>query len=104
MSRKKAAIVLGIPTAILSTLVILSLGGYIVGGLLDKIDYVLSNVLLPTGAMLMSIFVGWFMDKATVIEGVNGKLGVFFNVWYVIVKYIAPVVLFLVLLSLIGVL
>ncbi|SFZ97721.1 Putative transmembrane transport protein [hydrothermal vent metagenome] len=103
MSRQKAAIVLGIPTAILSTLVILSLGGYIVGGLLDKIDFTLSNILLPTGAMLTSIFVGWFMNKTDVIEGVNGKLGAFFNVWYVIVKYIAPVVLFLVLLSLVGV-
>ena len=104
VTRRKAAIILGVPTAILSTLVVLSLGGYIVGGLLDKIDYLLSNVLLPTGGMLTSIFVGWFMNKATVEEAVNGKLGSFFNVWYIIVKYIAPVALFFVLLSLVGVL
>ena len=103
VSRGKAAVILAVPTAILSTIVVLSLGGYVMGGLLDKIDYILSNVLLPTGAMLTSIFVGWFMNKSTVAEAVNNKLGSFFNVWYIITKYIAPVVLFFVLLSLIGI-
>jgi NSS family neurotransmitter:Na+ symporter len=104
ISRGKAAVYLGIPTAMLSSAVVLSLGGYLgEGSLLDQLDYLLSNVLLPFGAMMTTVFVGWFMHKSTVEEVVNNNLGYFFNTWYVIVKYIAPVALILVMFGLIGI-
>ena len=105
VSRAKAAWILGVPTAFLSSSVVLSLGGYLGDGgtLLDKLDFILSNVLLPTGALMTTVFVGWFMHKSTVREAIDNKLGIFFNVWYVIIKYLAPIALILVLLSLLGV-
>ncbi len=103
ITRHKAALYLAVPTAILSSVVILSLGGYFGDlNLMDKLDYMLSNVLLPLGGLATTVFVGWFMDKSVVAEAVNNKLGYFFGLWYSIVKYIAPVVLIIVLLSLIG--
>jgi SNF family Na+-dependent transporter len=53
--------------------------------------------------MMTTVFVGWFMHKSTVEEVVNNNLGYFFNTWYVIVKYIAPVALILVMFGLIGI-
>jgi NSS family neurotransmitter:Na+ symporter len=103
VTRAKAAVVLSIPTAILSSTVIFSLGGYLgEGSLLDQLDYLLSNVLLPFGALMTTIFVGWFMTKSMVAESVNNNLGYFFGLWYIIVKYVAPIALILVMFGLIG--
>jgi len=103
ISRGKAALYLAMPTALLSSAVVLSLGGYLgEGSLLDQLDYILSNVMLPFGAMMTTIFVGWFMHKSTVEGAVNNNLGHFFGLWYVIVKYIAPIALILVMFGLIG--
>ena len=101
--RAKAAWILAIPTAMLSSAVVLSFGGYLGDGtLLDKLDYILSNVLLPFGALMTTVFMGWFMQKSIVVETLNNQLGQIFDLWYSIVKYIIPVALILVLLSLIG--
>ena len=103
ISRGKAAVYLAIPTAMLSSAVVLSLGGYLgEGSLLDQLDYLLSNVLLPFGALVTTIFVGWFMTKSTVSEIVDNNLGPFFGLWYTIVKYIAPIALIFVVFGLIG--
>jgi len=104
ISRAKAALFLSIPTALLSISVILSFGGYLGddGTLMDKLDYLLSNVLLPFGALMTTLFLGWFVQKESIRETLKGQLGSFFEPWYSIVKYVVPVVLVIVLFSLIG--
>jgi len=103
ISRAKAAIILAFPTSLLSIAVILSFGGYLGDGtLMDKMDYILSNILLPFGALMTTVFLGWFMQKSTVTEILNNQLGSFFGLWYTIVKYITPMALIAVLLSLLG--
>ena len=103
ISRAKAALILALPTSLLSIAVTLSFGGYLGDGtLMDTMDYVLSNILLPFGALMTTVFLGWFMHKSTVTETLNNQLGIFFGLWYAIVKYITPVALIIVLLSLIG--
>ena len=104
VTRAKAAVILSVPTAILSISVVLSFGGYLGDGgtLLDKLDYVLSNVLLPFGALMTTVFLGWFVEKKRVVAVLQKQLGHFFSLWYSIVKYIAPVALVIVLFSLIG--
>jgi NSS family neurotransmitter:Na+ symporter len=105
MSRKKAAIFLEIPTMLLTSVILLSFGGYFGGiNLMDVIDYFLSNILLPLGGLATTIFVGWFMRKSLVEEAVDGKLGSLFPVWYGIIKYVAPLLILIVMLSLIGLL
>jgi NSS family neurotransmitter:Na+ symporter len=104
MSRTKSAVVLAIPTALLTGIIILSFGGYFGDvNLMDVVDYFLSNVLLPLGGLAITIFVGWFMDKEVVRDGVAGKLGRIFEIWYMIIKYIAPLLIIIVMLSLLGV-
>lgn len=100
--------VLGIPSA-------LSFGdwsGFMIFGLnvFDLMDYLSANIFLPFGGMLVAVFVGWYMTRKEVM----GELfhGIrdhefnkrFANVWYFLVKFVAPVLILLVFLSAIGVL
>jgi NSS family neurotransmitter:Na+ symporter len=105
LSRKAAAVALAIPTALLSGIIILSFGGYFGGiNLMDIVDYILSNILLPMGGLAITIFVGWFMPRSTVEDAVDGHLGKFFDIWYFIIKYFAPLLIIIVMLFLVGLL
>jgi len=104
ISRTRSAVALALPTALLTAIITLSFGGYFGDvNLMDIVDYILSNILLPLGGLAITIFVGWFMDKQVVEEAVDGRLGRFFELWYVIIKYIAPLLIIVVMLSLLGI-
>jgi neurotransmitter:Na+ symporter, NSS family len=72
----------------------------------DAADYLVSNILLPIGALLIAIFVPLKMNKSKLYEelclgGVMPKT--VFHIWFFLVKYIAPVAIILVLLDILGV-
>ena len=77
----------------------------------DLADYLASNILLPVGGLFISIFIAWVwgFDKA-LIELKKGSEKLFDNSpwlissWKVFIKYFAPVLIFLVLLSKLGLL
>lgn len=72
----------------------------------DTADYLVSNILLPIGALLISIFVPLKMKKSKIYEELSlggGLSKQIFNIWFFLVKYIAPVAIFLVLLDVLGV-
>lgn len=72
----------------------------------DLADYTVSNVLMPIGALLIAIFVSRVMKKSTVFkelsEGSQMKRGIF-EVWYFLLRYIAPVFIIIVMLDVLGV-
>ncbi len=103
------AFIVGIPSAlsfnVMSDFTIFGLNFF------DFVDFLASNILLPLGGLLISIFVAWVwgFDKALI----NLKYGaerLFDNhfwiiaTWKVFIKYFAPVLIFLVLLNSIGIL
>lgn len=57
----------------------------------ESLDFVMSNMLLPTGAFLISIFIGWVADR----EGIRGELGLAdgptYRIWRILVRYVVPV-------------
>jgi len=77
----------------------------------DMADYLASNILLPVGGLFISIFVAWIwgFDKV-LIELKKGSVDLFekspwiISAWKVFIKYFAPVLIFLVLLSKLGLL
>lgn len=76
-SRKKAVLLNAAIAMALGTLCALSfssLSGLKIFGLtiFDLFDYVSSNILLPLGGMLISIFVGWFLDRNVVKAQLRG--------------------------------
>ena len=105
--RKKATVIMGIIIFLLGIPSSLGQGAWsgvrILGGrdILDSLDFIASNILLPLGGFLMLIFIGWFWgtDKAIKAgnEGSKGPITLG-NGYRFLVKYVAPIALFIVFL------
>lgn len=63
-------------------------------------DFVASNILLPIGGLLVTIFAGYFWKNAAEASGLNAG---WFRVWLFMLRYVAPVLVFLVLLHTSGI-
>lgn len=69
-------------------------------------EWTSSNLLLPLGGILISIFVGWFFGKDMIkdeLEAHGGK-AVYLKVFIVIVKILAPIAIAIVFLNNLGIL
>jgi len=58
-------------------------------GIFDTLDKLTTNILLPTGGLMMAIFAGWVMHTAHVQE----ELGVherFYRLWRFIIRFVSP--------------
>ncbi len=107
MSRRIATLVNTGIAIVFGTLCALSFGtlnDFTIFGktIFDLFDYVSSNILLPLGGMLISIFVGWVLDKKIVkaqLQGAGTLLPWVFNVIVFSLRYIAPIGIALVFLA-----
>src|SRR5699024_10546399 len=72
----------------------------------DLSDFLVSNVLLPLGALAIAIFASRKIPKKVLLEEIsagnknNKKL---FAIWLLLIKYIAPVAIIIVFLDVLGV-
>ena len=69
----------------------------------DWVDYVTAAIMLPLGGLIMAVFVGYIMPRSEVEKVVKPQLGWAFGIWYFSPRYITPVAMFVVMLSLMGV-
>lgn len=73
----------------------------------DVADYLVSNILLPLGALLITLFVSFKIPKKTLLEelrsGSNLSYHVF-NIWFLLVRYVAPITIIIVFLDVLGIL
>lgn len=73
--------------------------------ILDILDYISNNVLMPAVAIATCILIGWVVKPKTVIDEVE-KSGCIMGrkkLYVVMIKYIAPVLLFVLFLKSIGI-
>jgi len=70
----------------------------------DWVDHVTAAIMLPFGGLVMAIFVGFVMERSRVEALLKPQLGRAFETWYFSLRYITPVAMFVVMLSLMGVL
>ena len=111
IKRSKAAWILTIVCSVIAIFCSLSVGNadiQVLGRpLMEFCDFVTAQVMLPAGAMLTSILVGWFASKAIVREEFtnwetsNNKS--YFNIYLFCVRFIVPVCILLILMHLFGV-
>ena len=95
--------VIGIPSAlsfgILSHITLLN------RTIFDVADFLVSNVALPLGALLISIFVGYRVPKNILenefFQGSKAKKSLF-TIWYITIRYIVPVGIAIVFIYSIG--
>ncbi|WNQ12477.1 sodium-dependent transporter [Paenibacillus aurantius] len=105
LARTKAAwgtaaliFLVGIPSA-------LSVGGplsrFTLGGktYFDLLDFAASNVLLPVGGLVVTLFTGYAWKKAGEEAGLTGPL---YRIWLFVLRYVAPVMILLIFLYSLG--
>jgi NSS family neurotransmitter:Na+ symporter len=56
----------------------------------ESLDYVMSNVLLPVGAFLTALFIGWFATKDAIREEMGLPDGLAFNMWRFLIRFVVP--------------
>lgn len=70
----------------------------------DWVDYFTAAIMLPLGGLIMALFVGFAIEKQRVEAVLKPQLGKSFELWYFSLRYITPVAMFIVMLSLMGIL
>jgi NSS family neurotransmitter:Na+ symporter len=69
----------------------------------DWVDYVTAAVMLPLGGLIMALFVGFVIPRSEIEKVLKPQLKWAFQPWYFSLRYITPVAMFVVMLSLMGV-
>lgn len=105
MSRKKALILIGIIVYTLGILCILSSldsTAFKIFGLsvFDLLDTLSSKIIMPLGGILAAIFVGFVIKKEAlqILFGPYMK-GIFFELWYIFLRFISPLAVIVVMIS-----
>ena len=63
----------------------------------DLLDFFTSNLLIPINGMLLALCAGWALPTAMVKEELGWGSGGLFAAWRVLLRYIAPLSIFLIL-------
>ncbi|MCD0818708.1 sodium-dependent transporter, partial [Staphylococcus aureus] len=66
------------------------------GTIFDNMDFIVSNVLMPLGALGTTLVIGQLLDKKLLQQYFGKDRFRLFNGWYYLIKYAMPVVIILV--------
>lgn len=111
LSRKKAATTETVCSIVLGILCSLSFGVLndvrLFGmTIFDLFDWTASNLCLPVGGMFISLFAGWYLDKQLFREELTNGGSVrapYFKVLIFVLRFVAPVIVFTLILNQLGV-
>jgi neurotransmitter:Na+ symporter, NSS family len=70
----------------------------------DLLDFITSNLMLPLGGILIALFAGWLMKAESTKAELQISHSFMYILWQTLVRYIAPVAVFIILLNAIGIL
>lgn len=107
MTRLKATVIGGLIFYILGIVAILSMSKAYGADLtffgknaFDWMDFITSAFMMPIGALLICIFLGYFVDKKTLQDiFLKHSNQTIFNLWYLLVRYIVPLAIIIILLN-----
>ena len=113
MTRHKSAWVETAICCVFSVLCALSLGpvpelSFFGEPFFSNMDALTSNILMPFGAFCTCLLVGWRMNRETVIEQLtsNGRFqwaAWVFNIYFFLIRFVAPILILLIFLDKMGV-
>jgi len=71
---------------------------FLAGTVFDNIDYLTSNIMLPLGGLLITIFAGWVMCRNSTSDEL-GSSGTLYKAWRMLARFIAPIGILFVLIN-----
>lgn len=97
---------IGIPSALSEG--VLNDVQFFAGTIFDNVDFLVSNILLPAGALFSSIFVGFILDKRITMEQLNVEKGrmsfIIFKAWIFLLRFILPaIIIFVFIMNILSV-
>lgn len=72
------------------------------GTFFDNLDHFTSNILLPIGGLFITVFAGWIMSANSSAAEVDPTAGVYYRIWRLLARYVAPVAVIFVFLNAVG--
>lgn len=73
------------------------------GTIYQNVDYLTSNIMLPLGGLLITVFAAWVMCRNSTSEELGGA-GSSYKSWRFLARYVAPAAILLIFLQAIGIL
>ncbi|MBU9710764.1 sodium-dependent transporter [Evansella tamaricis] len=70
--------------------------------ILDSMDFIASNVFLPLGGLIIALFIGWGWKRVDALEASDFGESTWGTVWLGILRYFAPIAIFVIFLRSIG--
>lgn len=71
---------------------------FLAGTIFDNVDYLTSNIMLPLGGLLITVFAGWVMCRNSTSDEL-GSSGTLYKAWRVLARFIAPIGILFVLIN-----
>ncbi len=107
-SRRQAAVMVGGLIWLLGFGTVLSFNAlsefrFLRGTIYDNVDWFTSNVMLPLGGMLITIFAAWVMCQNSSADELGGA-GTLYRLWRFLARFVAPVAIAFVFLRAVGIL
>ena len=110
LSRRRATAILIAMAMVLGTLCALSFGplrGVKIFGMtfFNLFDYVSSNICLPVGGLVLSLFAGWVIERKVITDQLSNNGSFVFRatpLFVFLLRYVCPVAIFRILLNSIG--
>ncbi len=102
MPRRRAAMLIGGAAFLLGLATVLSfnawsgvrplgfLQAFETRSIFDVLDYIVTNLLLPLGGMLFSLFAGWVLSRETTVRELGLGDGIAYKIWLILARFVAP--------------
>ena len=67
------------------------------------IDFFTASIMLPLGGLFIAVFAGWVMDRHSTEQEFSFQNSYVYSAWHVMVRYVSPVLVFLVFVNITGI-
>ena len=109
LSREKACLWSGLATWLLGLGTVFSFNIWSNVKLFDRsifqlLDYLTANLMLPIGGFCIAVFAGWIMQQKHSEQELNMPNASSYQLWKILISYVAPLSVFFVFLHVVGVL
>jgi NSS family neurotransmitter:Na+ symporter len=70
----------------------------------DNLDFLTTNIMLPLGGLLISVFAAWVMHREHLLDELEMPDGALFQLWHFLIRFFAPAAVIVIFLNSVGIL